>query len=52
MTTGQYGMNMGNQQFSMRNLTFHDAVIAVSFALPYGITTLAHVPANLLLPSQ
>ena len=29
-------MNMGNQQFTMRNLTFYNAVTAVSFALLFG----------------
>ena len=35
---GQYGMNVGNQQFTMRNMTFNNAVIAINQIWDWGWT--------------
>ncbi|KAI1344221.1 putative Exo-beta-1,3-glucanae [Xylariaceae sp. FL0016] len=35
---GHYGLNVGNQQFTMRNLTFHNAVVSINQLWSWGWT--------------
>lgn len=38
ITGGLYGMNIGNQQFSMRNITITNAITAISQIWNWGWT--------------